>query len=47
MNRDKIAFDVNKFPYETNLKNLDITDFIDFCIQNKKRIIREEQLELI
>lgn len=47
MNRDKIAFDVNKFPYEKDLKNLDITDFIDFCIQNKKRIIREEQLELI
>ena len=47
MNRDKIAFDIEKFPYETNLKNLDITDFIDFCIQNKKRIIREEQLELI
>ena len=37
MNRDKIAFDVNKFPYEKDLKNLDITDFIDFCIQNKKR----------
>ena len=47
MNSDKIAFDVNKFPYEKDLKNLDITDFIDFCIQNKKRIIREEQLELI
>ena len=47
MNRDKIAFDVNKFPYEKDLKNLDITDFIDFCIHNKKRIIREEQLELI
>ena len=47
MNRDKIAFDVNKFPYEKDLKYLDITDFIDFCIQNKKRIIREEQLELI
>ena len=47
MNRDKIAFDVNKFPYEKDLKNLDITDFIDFCIQNKKRILREEQLELI
>lgn len=47
MNRDKITFDVDKFPYENNLKNLDITDFIDFCIQNKKRIIREEQLELI
>lgn len=47
MNRDKKAFDVNKFPYEKDLKNLDITDFIDFCIQNKKRIIREEQLELI
>lgn len=47
MNRDKIAFDVNKFPYEKDLKNLDITGFIDFCIQNKKRIIREEQLELI
>lgn len=47
MNRDKIAFDVNKFPYDKDLKNLDITDFIDFCIQNKKRIIREEQLELI
>lgn len=47
MNRDKITFDVDKFPYENKLKNLDITDFIDFCIQNKKRIIREEQLELI
>lgn len=47
MNRDKIAFDIDKFPYEKDLKNLDITGFIDFCIQNKKRMIREEQLELI
>lgn len=47
MIRDRISFDVEKFKYEKDLKNGDITDFIDFCIQNKKNIIREEQLELI
>lgn len=47
MNRDKIAFDTTKFPYNKNLANLDISGFIDFCITNKKSIIREEQLELI
>ncbi len=47
MNRDKISFDVEKFPYEKRLKDIDISQFIEFCIVKKRSLIREEQLDLI
>ncbi len=47
MNRDKISFDIEKFPYEKKLKDADILQFINYCITKKRNIIREEQLDLI
>ncbi len=47
MTRDKIGFDSFKYPYERQLKNLDLCAFIDFCIRNQKHIIRIEELEII
>ena len=41
MMRDKISFDIDKYAYEKELKKMDIEEFIDFCIRNKKYIIRE------
>lgn len=47
MLRDKIAFDVDKFPYEKKLKELDILEFIGFVIRNKRYLVKEEQEEII
>ncbi len=40
MMRDNIPFDAEKYAYEKELKKMDIEDFIDFCIRNKRYIIR-------
>lgn len=47
MSRDKIAFDVDKFTYEEKLKTMNIEEFINFCILNRKYLVKEEQLEVI
>ena len=47
MSRDKIAFDIDKFPYEEKLKVMNIEEFINFCILNKNHLVKEEQLEVI
>ncbi len=47
MMRDKIAFDIDKYPYEKELKKKDILGFIDFCIRNQKYIVKIHQLEII
>ena len=41
MKRDKIEFNKEKYAYEKELKNMNIEEFIDFCIRNQKYIIRE------
>ena len=41
MMRDKISFDVSKYAYEKELKKMNLEEFIDFCIRNKRYIIRE------
>ena len=41
MTRDKIVFNPEKYAYEKELKKMDIEQFIDFCIRNKRYIIRE------
>ena len=41
MMRDKIVFEVDKYAYEKELKKMTMEEFIDFCIRNKKYIIRE------
>ena len=41
MTRDKIVFDKDKYAYEKELKKMDIEEFIEFCIRNKRYIVRE------
>ena len=47
MMRDKIGFDISKYTYERQLKNLDLYAFIDFCIRNQKHIVKIDELEII
>ena len=47
MTRDKIAFDIDKYTYEKQLKKVDLLQFIDFCIRNQKYIIKINELEII
>ena len=41
MARDKIVFDKEKYAYEKELKKMDIEEFIEFCIRNRRYIVRE------
>ena len=41
MTRDKIVFDKEKYAYEKELKKMDIEEFIEFCIRNRRYIVRE------
>ena len=43
MMRDKIEFDANKYAYEKELQKMDIEEFIDFCIRNRRYIVREKE----
>ncbi len=45
MIRDKIAFEVNSFAYEKELINMNLEEFIDFIIRNKRYIVRTEMKE--
>ncbi len=45
MMRDKIAFDTEKYAYEKELKKMNLEEFIDFCIRNKRYIIREVKVQ--
>ncbi len=47
MMRDKIAFEVDNYTYERQLKKVDLLEFINFCIRNKRHIIKNSELELI
>ena len=47
MSRDKIAFDLEKYPYEKQLTDYGLEEFIKFCLRHKRYIIKEENLELI
>ena len=47
MMRDKIVFEVEKYAYEKELKKMNIEEFIDFCIRNKRYIVRRRQEEII
>ena len=47
MMRDKITFDSSKYAYEKELKNMNIEEFIDFCIRNKKYMTKEIKEEII
>ncbi len=43
MMRDKIAFELDNYAYEKELVKMNIEEFIDFCIRNKRYIIREQK----
>ncbi len=47
MMRDKVSFDIDKYPIEKDLRKLNLFEFIEFCIQNQFKIIRINQLEII
>lgn len=47
MMRDKIVFDKDKYAYEKELKRMDIEEFIEFCIRNRKYIVREVKVPKI
>ena len=47
MMRDKITFDIDKYPYEKELKKKNMLEFIDFCIRNQKYIVKIHELEII
>lgn len=47
MRRDSIAFDINCYTVEAELKKVDLYDFIDFCIKNRKYISRISEKEVI
>lgn len=47
MMRDRIPFDIDKYPVEKGLRKIDLYGFIDFCCNNQKYIIRLNDLEKI
>ncbi|MBQ8472974.1 MAG: hypothetical protein IJ501_05670 [Bacilli bacterium] len=56
MIEDKIAFDIDHYPIDKNMKKMNLTEFIDFCIKNNRHILklgnvlkieREEEIEVI
>ena len=47
MMRDRIAFDIDKYPIEKGLRNIDFYDFIDFCCNNQRYIIRLNNLDML
>ena len=45
MMRDKIAFEVDGYAYEKELINMNIEEFIEFIIRNKRYIVRFNRLD--
>jgi hypothetical protein len=45
MMRDKMPFDIDKYPIEKGLRKVDLKEFIDFCCNNQKYIIRLNELD--
>jgi hypothetical protein len=46
MMRDQMPFDIDKYPIEKELRNVDLFGFIDFCCKNQKYIIRLNSLDM-
>lgn len=46
MMRDRMPFDIDKYPIEKGLHGVDIFGFIDFCCNNQKYIIRLSNLDM-
>lgn len=47
MMRDQMPFDIDRYPVERELRNVDLFGFIDFCCKNQKYIIRLNNLDMI
>lgn len=47
MMRDQIAFDIDDYTIEKQLRKVDLYEFIRFCIKNQKYIVRINNLEII
>ena len=56
MIEDKIVFDIDHYPIDKNMKKMNLTEFINFCIKNNRHILklgnvlkieREEEIEVI
>ncbi len=47
MMRDKIDFDINKITYNKELQEMNLEEFIDFCIKNESTIIKKTKEEVI
>lgn len=46
MMRDKIPFDIDKYPIEKGLRKVDLRGFVDFCCNNQKYIIKLNELDI-
>ncbi len=47
MMRDKIAFEVDNYEYDKNLKKANLREFVDFCIENQKTILKYFRPQMI
>lgn len=47
MMRDQMPFDIDRYPIEKELRNVDLFGFIDFCCKNQKYIIRLNNLDVV
>lgn len=47
MMRDRITFEIDRYVVDQNLKKMNLSEFIEFCINNQKRIVRINNLEII
>ncbi len=45
MMRDRMPFDIDKYPIEKGLRKIDLKEFIDFCCNNQKYIIKLNELD--
>ena len=45
MMRDKLPFDIDKYPIEKGLRKLDFKGFIDYCCANQRSIIRLNEID--
>ncbi len=45
MMRDRMPFDIDKYPIEKGLRKIDLREFIDFCCNNQKYIIKLNELD--
>ncbi len=44
MIKDNLFFDINDYPYESKLKNIDIFSFVNFIINNKQEILKKKSI---